>query len=94
MSIVINLLLTFLQVVGGFFAHSQALMAERLGDPSLPDNRVVFHYLDGKVDAEIYLAAASRQAGQADALQARCDELVRDDELFRVIHVHRSHAQN
>ena len=74
----------------GLLAH----LAERLGEPDLPDNRVVFHYLDGKVDAEIYLAAASRQAGQADALQARCDELVRDDELFRAIHVHRSHAQN
>src|SRR3972149_1345644 len=29
-SIVINLLLTFFQVVGGFFAHSQALMADGL----------------------------------------------------------------
>ncbi|MEQ1630605.1 MAG: cation diffusion facilitator family transporter, partial [Gallionella sp.] len=29
-SIVINLVLTFLQVVGGFFAHSQALMADGL----------------------------------------------------------------
>jgi cation diffusion facilitator family transporter len=68
-------------------------LAERLKDPALPDSRVVFHYLDGKVDAEIYLPADQRVAGQADALQARCDELVRDDELFRVIHVHRSHAQ-
>lgn len=68
-------------------------LAERLKDPALPDSRVVFHYLDGKVDAEIYLPADQRIAGQADELQARCDELVRDDELFRVIHVHRSHAQ-
>ncbi|MDD5384629.1 MAG: cation diffusion facilitator family transporter [Gallionella sp.] len=74
----------------GLLAH----LVERLEDPSLLDNRVVFHYLDGKVDAEIYLAAASQQAGQADALQARCDELVCDDELFRAIHIHRSHAQN
>ena len=74
----------------GLLAH----LAERLGEPDLSGNRVVFHYLDGKVDAEIYLDAASRQAGQADALQARCDELVRDDEFFRAIHVHRSHAQN
>lgn len=74
----------------GLLAH----LAERLGDPSLPDNRVVFHYLDGKVDAEIYLDASHQPAGQADALQARCDELVRDDELFRTIHVHRSHAQS
>jgi len=29
-SIVINLLLTFFQVVGGFFAHSQALMSDGL----------------------------------------------------------------
>jgi len=68
-------------------------LAERLKDPALSDSRVVFHYLDGKVDAEIYLPADQRVAGQADELQARCDELVRDDELFRVIHVHRSHAQ-
>ena len=74
----------------GLLAH----LAERLGDASLASNRVVFHYLDGKVDAEIYLAAVRQQPEQADALQARCDELVHDDELFRAIHVHRSHAQN
>jgi hypothetical protein len=65
-----------------------------LEEPGLLDNRVVFHYLDGKVDAEIYLSSDQRLAGQADELQARCDELVRDDELFRIIHVHRIHAQN
>ena len=68
-------------------------LAERLGDPSLQDNRVVFHYLDGKVDAEIYLTN-SQSAAQAEELQARCDELVLDDELFRLIHVHLSHARN
>jgi hypothetical protein len=41
-----------------------AHLAERLG--RIADNRVVFHYLDGKVDAEIY-GRANRQAGQADA---------------------------
>jgi len=55
---------------------------------------VVFHYLDGKVDAEIYLPANQQDAGHADALQARCDALVRDDDLFRNIHIHRSHAQS
>jgi len=69
-------------------------LAERLGDSSLKDNRVVFHYLNGKVDAEIYLTANQTQGEQADALQARCNELVRDDQLFKAIHVHRSHAQN
>jgi cation diffusion facilitator family transporter len=71
-----------------------AHLAERLGDQSLPDYRVVFHYLDGKIDAEIYLEAGRQPTEQADALQARCDELVRDDGLFRAIHVHRSHAQS
>ncbi len=74
----------------GLLAH----LAERLGDSSLTGNRVVFHYLDGKVDAEIYLPADQAHGKQADALQTRCDELVGDDELFRAIHVHRSHAQN
>jgi hypothetical protein len=50
----------------------------------------VFHYLDGKVDAEIYLAAAQQQA---DTLQARCDDLVRENEIFRGIQVHYSSAQ-
>ena len=74
----------------GLLAH----LAERLGESTVAGNRVVFHYLDGKVDAEIYLPAIRQPAEQADALQARCDELVRDDELFRAIHVHRSYAQN
>ena len=72
----------------GLLAH----LAERLGDSSLPDNRIVFHYLDGKVDAEIFLTRATRQ--QADALQARCDEQVRNDEIFRAIHIHCKPAQN
>ena len=62
----------------------------RLAGLNLQDNRVVFHYLDGKVDAEIFLAATQQQA---DALQARCDDLVRDDEIFRGIQVHYNSAQ-
>jgi hypothetical protein len=70
-----------------------AHLADRLGNPDLLKNRVVFHYLDGKIDAEIYLA--NRQSDDwANTLQTRCDELVRDDELFRAIHVHNSHARN
>lgn len=72
----------------GLLAH----LAELLGDSSLPDNRVVFHYLDGKVDAEIYLAAATQQ--QAGALQAHCEEQVRNDEIFRSIHIYCNPAQN
>jgi cation diffusion facilitator family transporter len=69
-----------------------AHLEKRLGVPDLRDVRVVFHYLDGKVDAEIYLAG-QQPIEEAVSLQARCDMLVRDDELFRVINVHHSRAQ-
>jgi len=64
-------------------------LAERLAGLNLQGNRVVFHYLDGKVDAEIYLAATR----QADNLQACCDDLVREDEIFRDIQIHYTSAQ-
>ena len=66
-------------------------LAERLGDSDLLKQRVVFHYLDGKVDAEIYLNHQSADRG--DMLQARCNQLVQNDDLFRAIHIHCSHAQ-
>jgi hypothetical protein len=69
-----------------------AHLAKRLGIQDFRGKRVVFHYLDGKVEAEIYLVK-QQSIEEADTLQARCDELVRDDELFRSIHVHHSHAQ-
>jgi hypothetical protein len=64
-----------------------------LGDAALSGNRVVFHYLDGKVDAEIYLTD-HQSVERAKTLQAHCDEVVREDELFRLIQIHSSHAQN
>jgi cation diffusion facilitator family transporter len=72
----------------GLLAH----LAKRLGTADLQDNRVVFHYLDGKVDAEIYFSNR-HSVESADNLQARCDELVRDDKIFRAIHVHHIRAQ-
>jgi hypothetical protein len=69
------------------------LLAERLGDASLLSNRVVFHYLEGRVDVELYLPAEQQTPDRAKTLQARCDDLVRDDSLFRAIHIHSNHAQ-
>ncbi|MBK9161426.1 MAG: cation transporter [Nitrosomonadales bacterium] len=69
-------------------------LVSRLGETSIKDNRVIFHYLDGKIDAEIYLPATQQHADQADLLQARCDEIAQNDEWFRAIHVHRNHAPN
>ncbi|MCG6933456.1 MAG: cation diffusion facilitator family transporter [Gallionella sp.] len=72
----------------GLLAH----LAKCIGADALAENRVVFHYLDGKVDAEIYLAGGQSPEA-ADKLQACCNEVASADPIFRVIQVHRSHAQ-
>jgi cation diffusion facilitator family transporter len=69
-------------------------LATQLGDPTIKDYRVIFHYLDGMIDAEIYLPAEQQPLEHGDALQARCNSLVVKDPLFRAIHIHRNHAQN
>ncbi|MDX8379524.1 MAG: cation diffusion facilitator family transporter [Gallionella sp.] len=68
-------------------------LTERLNEPSLLTNRVMFHYLEGRVDVELFLPTNSGDGNQAQALQLRCDELVRDDPVFRSIHIYRNHAQ-
>jgi len=69
-----------------------AHLAELLGDSSLQENRVVFHYLDGKVEAELYLTGVTKS--QVDVLQARVDAKAHDDDIFRSIIIHSSLAQN
>lgn len=61
-------------------------LADRLAEPDLLNKRVVFHYLDGKAEAEIYLSSPDN-AEYAHKLQARCDALIHADKLFRQIHV-------
>ena len=68
-------------------------LASRLTDVNLQDNRVVFHYLEGRVDVELYFPAGRQTDEQVRTLQAHCDELVKGDPLFRAIHVHSTHAQ-
>jgi cation diffusion facilitator family transporter len=70
-----------------------AQLSKQLGEANLQGNRVVFHYLDGQVDVELYLPGGQSSHQQAMTLQARCDELVREDALFRAIHIHSNHAQ-
>ncbi len=60
-------------------------LAQGLGAPELLQQSVLFHYLDGQVEAEIHLSPA--QLAQAEAWQQRCDVLCRDDALFRSIRV-------
>ena len=77
--------------------HRAALLdhlSQRLGN-SLPlGNRTLLHYLDGKVDADLFLdAAIYHDPATIEVLQRKCDEITQHDEYFRAIHLHRSHAQ-
>lgn len=62
----------------------QQQLAEALNMPELLEQRLVFHYLDGRIDAEIYLAASFANAA---ALQSRCDQLTQSHAVFRNVAV-------
>lgn len=71
-----------------------ARLAEHLTGIDLAQHRVVLHYLDGKVEAEIYLEVCAMPTAHAEQLQAQGDALVKSDTWFRAIQVHRCCAQN
>ncbi|MDO8412751.1 MAG: cation diffusion facilitator family transporter [Gallionellaceae bacterium] len=77
--------------------HREALLkhlTQCLGENLPLGNRTLLHYLDGKVDADLFLDAAVYQyPANVEALQRKCDEIIQHDEYFRAIHLHRSHAQ-
>ena len=61
----------------------------KLGNGLLPISRSVLHYLDGKVEAELFLDAMHCQdQGKIIALAKRCAEITVDDEYFRDIKLH------
>ena len=69
-------------------------LAGRLGDDLPLGKRTTLHYLDGKVDADLFLNPEDYpDAAKTSALRDRCAEITADDKYFRVIHLHRSHAQ-
>jgi cation diffusion facilitator family transporter len=67
-------------------------LSARLSDPSISERRVMFHYLDGKVDAELFYPAEELSDERAAALQTQCNAIGLNDELFRSIQIHRSDA--
>lgn len=69
-------------------------LAKQLGDAFiLTNNRIVLHYLSGKVDAEIFLELGQYQApNEISALQQKCTALTVDDLYFRNIQIHRNCA--
>jgi len=68
-------------------------LKNQLGDTLLPISHSVLHYLDGKVDAEIFLDTRFCQdRSKVALLNNKCAELILDDPYFRKIQLHFSDA--
>jgi hypothetical protein len=68
-------------------------LSTRLGDTHLPISRSVLHYLDGKVDAELFLDTDyCQEKNKITALLHKCADITLDDEYFRSIQLHYSDA--
>jgi cation diffusion facilitator family transporter len=69
-------------------------LVERLGEELPIDERTTLHYLDGKIDLDLFLdSAAYLVPAKLEALQRRCAEITADDPYLRTIHLHRTCAQ-
>ena len=69
-------------------------LAERLGDGIPLNDRITLHYLDGKVDADLFLDPAIYcDSDKIKVLQRKCVEITVADPYFRTIHLHCSFAQ-
>jgi cation diffusion facilitator family transporter len=68
-------------------------LTQKLGDAAFPITRSVLHYLDGKVDAELFMDNRHCQdQDKISALTIKCAEITLDDEYFRNIQLHFSGA--
>jgi cation diffusion facilitator family transporter len=68
-------------------------LSEKLGDTLLPITRSVLHYLDGKVDAELFLDTRyCEDKSKVTALLRKCADITDADEYFRNIQLHYSDA--
>jgi len=68
-------------------------LTERLGETQLPISRSLLHYLDGKVDAELFLDTAYCQDQvKLNALLQKCTEIALNDHFFRSIQLHFNRA--
>jgi cation diffusion facilitator family transporter len=69
-------------------------LAQRLGSDLPLGKRTVLHYLDGKIDADLFVESAIYgDPIKVEALQRKCAEITADDAYFRSIHLYHSHAQ-
>ena len=68
-------------------------LAHRLGENVSLGNRTILHYLDGKIDADVFVdGAVYNDPEKLNALQCKCEEIVAEDEHFRAIYLHRNYA--
>lgn len=70
-----------------------AHLEQRLGAPLPADCRTVLHYLDGKIEAELFLNPNTWESEDTENLRAGCAKVASNDTLFRSIQLHRSDAQ-
>ncbi len=69
-------------------------LSRRLGGSMPLGNRTTLHYLDGNVEADLFLdAEAYYDPARIEEMQRKCAEITTDDPYFRAIHLHRSYAQ-
>ena len=69
-------------------------LAGRLGHDLPLSSHTVLHYLDGKVDADLFLGEADcHDAARIESLRLKCDEIILDDPYLRSLRLHRSYAQ-
>jgi len=69
-------------------------LGQRLGNALPAHYRAVLHYLDGHVDAELFLEAGHAwNEEKTRHLRAKCADVATDDPYFRSIQLHSTHAQ-
>jgi len=68
-------------------------LVERLGGELPTGHRIMLHYLDGKVDADLFLEQpADIELDGIEALQWQCAKIAEDDLYFRAIYLHRTYG--
>jgi hypothetical protein len=70
-----------------------ALLVEQLASPLPLESRVVLHYLDGKIDVELFLSEQQTHKSPLEQLKLSSEELIRNDHRFRSIQFHCERAQ-
>ena len=68
-------------------------LAKKLGNQLPLPRHTVLHYLDGKIDAELFVGAPDYlDTATIEKLWSRCEEITVDDPYFRSLHVHQTYA--